>query len=1300
MRGRGRAGVLAHMSDVSSNSGRGDAGHTPICALGASAGGLAPLRTFFEKVEPDLGLAFIVVVHLAPDHPSALAELLAAVTTMPVETVRTGAVLEPNHVYVMPPDHELVIEADHVRATSFTEPRGRRNPIDRLFESLASQRGDGVVVVLSGEGSDGAAGSRAVKEAGGLVLAQDPIEAEHNAMPRAAIDTGDADVTGPVADLAVRVGEFARNRSVVAGLHADRDEDTLRAIIGTLRRRVGHDFAHYKTATLLRRIGRRMQVTHRPSLADYAEHLRGSEEEAQALFADLLISVTAFFRDPKAFEALQREAIGPIFDRLEKQDTPEIRAWSVGCATGEEAYTIAMLLIEEADRRKSTVPIQIFATDIDEPALTKAREGIYGRAIEADVSDARLKRFFIQEGETWRVRQELRDAVLFARHSVLKDPPFMHLDLVACRNLLIYLDREMQRQVCGVLRYALDPGGFLMLGTAETADAAPEMFRVLDRDARLYVAEAVPGRTMPLPSESAPGLFSVVPKRRATGSDRGAGMLHLDALEQAGPPSALVAQDQRVLHLSPNAGRYLMPSGGPMPLDLPALARPELRLDLKVALHRALEEGQPTLTLPIRVAFNGSRRRTVLNVTPDLSADPAAPRALVLFLDGGPVPDEVDPADTPPQPDETRRLHEELRAAQERLAASRGEHEVAMQELRAANEELQSVNEEYRSTSEELETSKEELQSMNEELQTLNAELKSKLEGVSLAHNDLRNLVAATDFGTLFLDTDLKIRMFTPAVTQVFSLAATDIGRPITDFAHTLEGGGINGDARTVLRDLAPVERDARTTDGRWLTIRLRPYRTLEERIEGVVVTFIDTSTTRKAAERQRESEERFVALVRATRDAVYRMGPDWGEMRMLDGSGFLEDTPEPITDWLERYIPEDGRPALLAAVHDAIARKGLFELEHQVIRANGAVGWIHSRAAPLLAPGGAIREWFGVASDVTERRMAEERLRETRDMLALATAASKLGWVTWDPSTREAQWDARGREIMGLGPEDTQPEDWLAHLHPEDRAMVEAYVSERIADGRPFDMEFRVIHPDGAVRHVHGSGAFVVEAQGGPIRGTGLIRDVTARWQADETQQLLLEELNHRVKNMLTVILSIAAQTREDAPSLEAFSEAFEERVQALAQAYDALTSNGWKGANIEDLVKSAVALFSGAERDRVSLTGPTVALGPSAATSLSLALHELCTNALKYGALSNGTGRVEIAWKVEDTPSGRRFVFDWRERGTSAVETPVRRGFGSALLENGLPGELGGSAHLSFDPDGLSYRLVSPLSGQLRDG
>jgi two-component system CheB/CheR fusion protein len=1155
---------------------KGNGGAVPVCALGASAGGLEPLRAFFKAVPPDLGFAYVVMVHLAPDHPSALAEILGGVTRMPVDTAHDGAVLHADHVYITPHDHELVIEGNQLRAVAFEAPRGRRSPIDRLFETVADLRANGVAIVLSGQGADGAAGVRVVHEAGGLVLAQDPGEAEHRSMPSAAIETGAVDVIAPIAALAGRVADIARSRYDIAALHAEREQDTLRGIIATLRRRVGHDFSHYKAATLLRRIGRRMQVVRSATLADYADHLRGSEHEARALFADLLISVTSFFRDPDAFEALRREAIVPIFDRLETREAAAIRVWSVGCATGEEAYSLAMLLIEEAERRKTAVPIQVFATDIDETALGKAREGVYGGAIEADLSEARRTRFFVSEGETWRVRQELRDTVLFARHSVLKDPPFMHLDLVACRNLLIYLDREMQRQVLGVLRYALDPGGFLMLGTAETADTAPEMFRALDRDARLYAAESGPGRVIQLAADAPSGPFAPPPQPRTPTVDRGAGALHLEALEVVGPPSALVGQDQRVLHLSPNAGRFLMPSGGPLTLDLPALARPELRLDLKVALHRALDEGQPTLTMPTEVAFNGARRRVVLNVKPDPKADPTAPRALVLFLDGGLVGESEDPSNAEDRPDETRRLHAELRAAQERLAASRSEHDVAVQELRAANEELQSVNEEYRSTSEELETSKEELQSMNEELQTLNAELKSKLESVSSANNDLRNLVAATDFGTLFLDTELRIRMFTPSVTQVFRLEASDIGRPITDFSHTLDGAGIEADARSVLRDLAPVDRDARTSDGRWLTIRVRPYRTLEDRIEGVVVTFVDVTATRSAT----------------------------------------------------------------------------------------------------------------------------ERLRETQEWLALATKASRIGRVIWDPRTREAQWDERGREIMGLRPEDTQPEDWLARLHPDDRAAVEAHLSERITTGQPFDMEFRVVHPDGSVRHVNGSGAFVRNAAGAVIRGTGLIQDVTARFQADETQRLLLAELNHRVKNMLTVVLAIAAQTRAEAPSLAAFADAFEERLQAISLAHDAMTRNGWHGARLAELVEATIEVLAPAQKAGITAHGPAVQLGTNAATTVSLALHELCTNAIKYGALSAAAGQIEIVWDMTDQAPGRRFTFAWRERGGPTVAPPTRRGFGSELLEDGLPGELDGSARLDFAPEGVVYTLEAPVSEQLHDG
>jgi two-component system CheB/CheR fusion protein len=1148
----------------------------PICGIGASAGGTEALRAFFGHLPSDLGVAWLVVVHLAPDQPSALAEILDRVTEMPVVAVEDRAQLRPDHVYVIAPGSELVLSDNSVLARPFAEPRGQRQPIDHLFESMALQCEGGIGIVLSGEGHDGATGARALHEAGGVILVQDPREAAHKGMPQAVIATGRVDVTAPVAGLAERVAEILR-MAAVAQPGAGADGEALRAILRTLHRRLGHDFSQYKEPTLLRRIGRRMHLTRCASLADYAAHLQNSDTEQHALFSDLLISVTSFFRDPPAFDALARDAVAPIFDRLERRDDPQIRAWSVGCATGEEAYSLAILLVEEAERRNLRLPIQVFATDIDRSALERAREGVYGEEIAAHVSPVRLARFFVRNDGGWRVRQELRELVLFAEHSVTKDPPFIHLDIVLCRNLLIYLDRDLQRQVCGLLHYALDTGGFLLLGTAETVDSAPELFRPVNREMRIYAAEPAPHRRLstlqPLPRRDAP-----LPVTTAAGpsfSDRGPGQMHLSALEASAPPSILVGRDRRALHLSPGAGRFLLPAGGPASLDLLSTVRPELRHDLSVALHRALDDGEATLAQPAAVAFNGTRRRVAMYVTPDRSAEEAAARALVVFLDGGAVPDEA-PMRRDGLPGDMRRMVDELGDVRERLARSRRENEFAMQELRAANEELQSMNEEYRSTSEELETSKEELQSMNEELQTLNDELKSKLESISAANSDLRNLIDASAYGALFLDPEMRIRLFTPGVTEIFKLADSDIARRLADFACTLDEEELLRRARAVLKDLVPVTYDAQASDGRWYTVNVRPYRTIDERIDGVVITFADVSATRAAAATIRESEERFATLLGATTDAAFRMGPDWQEMRMLHGGRLLSDNGGvSAADWLERLVPAQDRARVRAAADAAIADRTLFDLEHRVVRADGSIGWIHARAAPVLAPDGTIREWFGIAADVTKRKRAEA----AREQVAALTRRLRA---------------AVSGVLLGDDPQDG----------------------------------------------------------------------------------------------------SLAA--------LRTFADALGDRLDKLDDAHEVFSRSGWEDTGLADLVERAVLGEAPELRERILVSGARIRLSPTAATTLSLALHELLGNAVAHGALSNAEGRVSVSWGIgrgEDGGAGS-LRWEWQEAGGPAVRAPERRGVGALLLEDVLPGELNATARLAFEPNGVAYRMEAPLSEDLREG
>lgn len=835
--------------------------HVPICAIGASAGGVGALRSLFQKLPDDLGLSYVVILHMSPEHPSALAQILGSCTRMDVVQVDERCSLKPDCVYVIPPDRELVIEGDKLTARPFEEPRGQRAPIDAFFRSVAQARGDGMAVVLSGSGADGSIGLRAIHEGGGVIFAQEPTEAEFAPMPQNAIATGLVNFIAPIPQLVERIAEVARSKEAVSSLDMDSAANDLRKIVAHLRTRTGHDFSNYKRATVMRRVLRRMQVCGIDKMGDYAELVLTTPEEAQELFADLLISVTHFFRDPASFNALSQKVIGVL---VQNAPPDGIRVWTAGCATGEEAYTLAILFLEEMERAKVRVEVQIFASDLDEGALRTAREGRYPRSIEADISDERIQRFFVDEGTHFRVRKEVRDLVLFASHSVLKDPPFLRLDLVTCRNLLIYLDRPLQQQLLRVFHYGLKPQGFLFLGSAEAADSKVDHFVSVDADARIYSALEKQHKRLPtLPGQSA--LPSAVlpdpPVSRLARRSDPAAEVHAMALEAAAPPSILVDSEQQIVHLSENAGKFILHSEGTFSAKLPVVVRPELRLDLKVGLDRAFGQRQASMSYPIPVSFGDSRNRVAIQISPVPTRDTTIMQALVLFLDAGPVT-SADEGPVPEIPgEETRRLFADLRAAQEALVTSRNEHETAIEDLRAANEELQSINEEYRSTSEELETSKEELQSLNEELQTVNSELKSKLDSISTSHSDLQNLTSATEIGTLFLDAKLRIRMFTPPMADLFNITEMDVGRAITDFTHRLRYDSVEADALKVLRELVPAESEVQSRDGRWFMMRLRPYRTVEDRIDGVVLTFVDITGRRETERELLESRERYELL-------------------------------------------------------------------------------------------------------------------------------------------------------------------------------------------------------------------------------------------------------------------------------------------------------------------------------------------------------------------------------------------------------------------------------------------------------
>ena len=856
-----------------------------IVGLGASAGGIEALKEFFTHLDPDSGAAYVVILHLSPDHDSQLAEVLQNSTRIPVTQVNEHVVLEPNHVYVVPPNKVLSVDRQSIAVSDITRGEQRRAPVDLFFRSLADAQGSrAVCVILSGTGPNGSSGLKRVKEYGGLVIAQDPAQAQHADMPRNALATGLVDVVAPAAEIPERIRAYhdrMRNdgEALTAPWPALSDPDAMRDILTVLRVRTGHDFSNYKPGTVQRRVERRIHLRNLPSLSAYAHAIKENPDEAVALMRELLISVTHFFRDPPAWDALAQRIIPRIF--LNKTAQDQIRVWVPGCATGEEAYSIAMLLAEYAETSLDQPGLQVFATDLDEAAIATARDAFYTDAEIADLSEERLKRFFTRESDGYRVRRDLRETVLFAHHNVIKDPPFSHLDLISCRNVLIYLNRAVQERLIETFHFALRPGAFLFLGTSESPDGAHDLFTAVDKPNRIFESRTVTSRVM-LPVGDGP---LVVPRLAlrppdARTSDRvSPGELHQRLLERYGPPSLVVTDEYNVVHLSERVNRYLQVAPGEPTRDLMKMLRPDLRPDVRSALHQAIRERRTIEVTGISVVLEDRLHRIDLAVHPVLRESEPARRYLLVTFDErtGSTSPEAGPPPLNRQSDTiSTELEEEITRLKQQLRTTIEQYETQAEESKASNEELQAMNEELRSAAEELETSKEELQSVNEELTTVNQELKIKIEELGLTNNDFQNLINSSEIGTIFLDRSQRVKLSTPAANQIFNLVKSDVGRPLSDITSNLLYDKVHDDVQRVLDDLQTVDREIPTRDGRWVFTRLRPYRTLDDRIDGVVITFQDVTERRHAEEKFRQGEERLRLLVDGAIDyAIFTMTRD-----------------------------------------------------------------------------------------------------------------------------------------------------------------------------------------------------------------------------------------------------------------------------------------------------------------------------------------------------------------------------------------------------------------------------------------
>ena len=870
-----------------------DSGHgSPlIVGIGASAGGINALREFFENVPADSGAAYVVILHLSPDHESKLAEVLQSSSRIPVKQVSERVKVEPNTVYVVSPAMGLAMLDGHIAVHPQQTLEERRAPIDIFFRTLAeSHRECAACVILSGTGADGSMGLKRIKERGGAAFVQNPREAEFGEMPRNSIATDLVDAVLPAGEIPARIASYIKSLGKIE--IADEPENrtseqqkSLREILSQLRVRTGHDFANYKRPTVLRRIERRINVHGLSGIEEYAEYIHNNSEEATALLKDLLISVTNFFRDKESFEKLKTEVLTKIVQ--DRKATDAIRIWTAGCATGEEAYSIAMLVSEAMTGSVDVPNVQIFATDIDNAALSVAREGFYTINDAADVSPERLKQFFTYERGGYRVRRELREMVLFANHNLIKDPPFAHLDLVTCRNLLIYLNAAAQDRVMETIHFALEPGGYLFIGPSESVDSSGDLYAPVSREHHIFQSrQASPRVAYPLPdpvptypdrikprfTESSPREEKRILERLSYAD------LHQRLLENYAPPSVVVNEDYDILHISDNAGRYLQITGGDATLNLLRVLRPELRIEVRSALYQALQQHANVDVRDLRFEFDGEVQSVTIRIRPVLRDDDTARGFfLVVFEETEVTPEAVTTiaADKRDEP-LIRRIEQELERTKLQLRASSEQFEIQSEELKASNEELQAMNEELRSSAEELETSKEELQSVNEELITVNQELKVKVEELSQSNNDFRNLINSTDIGTVFLDRSLRVNLFSPRAAGIFRLVQSDVGRPLSDLNSQLDYKDLQKDAEHVLESLQAIEREVRSSDGRTFLMQITPYRTAEDRINGVVLALFDISGRVAAENELRAANAQMTGMLESISDGFYAVDRDW----------------------------------------------------------------------------------------------------------------------------------------------------------------------------------------------------------------------------------------------------------------------------------------------------------------------------------------------------------------------------------------------------------------------------------------
>ena len=1141
----------------------------PVVGVGASAGGLEAFQSLIASMTPTSGLALVLVQHLDPNHESLLNELLARRSKVPVVTIEDNMEIEEGSIYLIPPGSSLSVEGYKMRLSSFDEPRGLRRPIDKFFESLAREHGsNSAAVVLSGTGSDGSVGVRAMKQAGALVLVQEPKQSKYDGMPRSAIATGAPDLVVPAEDVVGVAAEFFNRKSGIEP-KIESDDELIARVSKHVLYSTGYDFSHYKPATLLRRIARRMSVLFITTPTEYLQRLISDQTEAEKLFSDMLINVTYFFRDRDAFESVQTNVIPQILES--KGNGDDVRVWVAGCSTGQEPYSLAMLFAEEALRLDVSPTINVFATDIDPDALRRAREGRYPNSIVDEVPPELLERYFKKNSDGYEVGSELRKMIRFSRHSFIKDPPFSRLDMISCRNTIIYFDRWLQKRIMPIFHYAIKPGGFLFLGPSEHLGTGDEGFREIDGPSRVFQRLDGLPRPLALPLPSAQTLQTHLHDRKPTAAVeevRIESRYEQIVLERHAPASAVIDQKRNVIHSSGRIGRFLELKPGAPRLNIADLAKDPLRDPVRRLLTAGVSEETTSRYLDWSGEVDSEPLSLILTlerIDEDASLvvfqdriEPRRSESNVLVNTGGGT--EVDYG-------YVQSLEDEL--------------EIARQTVRTTVEELETSNEELKSSNEEMMAMNEELQSANEELSTVNDELQQKVRELDEAYGDLRNFVESTNIAAIFLDEDMRLRSFTPAVETYFRVSETDHGRPLDDIKSNISTTPLLETCRAVAEADEKQSIELETVEGDTiLQISILPYGTIAQERQGIVIILLPITELRRHARQlevlEAEATERLAeieTIYRLSPQAMGLMAPDMTYLRVNERMAEINGTS------IEGHIGK----TILEIVPDL--------------------------SAQVLEP---VRDVFRSGEPIISMKVEGQ---------TKARPDSVRNWeVSWYPVTRED-------EVIAVGVN---------------------------------------------------------------------VTDVTKYLEMETELRRMMQELQHRVKNMLANVVALVGRAKNERGEPEVVFQTLVKRIKALSHTHNVLTDQNWRGADLRSIIEPELLGVYG--EDRITLRGPDVVLNAKSTVALGMTFHEMATNAAKYGALSNQAGSLTVSWAKLDEGDGDILVLRWVEENGPAAEEPSSTGFGTQLIDSTIRGSLRGSIEKTYGVGGYSAEIRLPMDGITR--